>query len=389
MIQRKHFLEVEAKAIKAADGGKITLQGYANKNIIDSYNERVDPAGINLSRFRQNPILLFNHDMDYPIGKVLKVEPREDGVWVEAEISNSDSERIKYVRDLIEDQSLRTFSIGFMVDDGEEHEDGYYVIKNWTLHELSVESIPANEESTFSAERKDLRGMALTMKRAEVRVNNSETVEEAAKIAGVSLRRLTGIIQGVEKPNAEILSAIEKAFDVAIQSDEENPAPEGDRVEQLKDMQQCVADKIPKLIEEGKPQDEAVATAIAMCSEEGDKTLTEEEKSWLSEQMQTRADYQTEVPNDDMPNPTLFADMAKSINAMMGELIGIGKEVALELRATRELIARMVESEEKPDSIEDEDNGSMGIDSQDENKPDEGERLFYDRIDAALKRFGV
>lgn len=34
-------------------------------------------------------------------------------------------------------------------------------------------------------------------------------------------------------------------------------------------FEQCVSAKIPKLIDEGKPQDQAVAIAISMCREEG------------------------------------------------------------------------------------------------------------------------
>lgn len=55
------------------------------------------------------------------------------------------------------------------------------------------------------------------------------------------------------------------------QDDDEDEGGEGQEDEdpKAKDYQDCVAEKIPQLIAEGKDQEEAVAIAISMCSEKG------------------------------------------------------------------------------------------------------------------------
>ena len=97
----------------AAPEGMVRISGFANKFMVDAYKERMDPLSVKLERFKQNPILLFNHDMNYPVGRVVAVEPREDGLWVEAVVSSSDNDKVSFVRDLVADGTLCTFSDRF------------------------------------------------------------------------------------------------------------------------------------------------------------------------------------------------------------------------------------------------------------------------------------
>ena len=310
----KSMKEARFKALgtKAAEG--VMIEGYANRFKTDAYNERMDPMSVKLERFKQNPILLFNHDMNYPVGRVVAVESREDGLFVKALVSSADVEKIAYVRELVADGTLCTFSVRFageqVVEDPEV--TGGKLIKDWELQEVSVVSIPAQPDSTFSlAGAKSLgeaRQMVLKAKGAmvaQVAAEHISKLEEAgekkedllqkiAEQSGSEPAALAEVLAGNVTPVSEpVLSALasvlgieqsllneHNAHDVEAQkklSDEKGDMPKEEmpKEEQKAEIaplsqavQECVSEKIPLLIQEGKEQEQAVAIAISMCSME-------------------------------------------------------------------------------------------------------------------------
>ena len=118
------------------------IEGWANKNIIDDAGDRVIPEGVDLTRFEKNPVIFFNHNPNNIIGKALEWKITDQGVWIRARISKSSSSMVAYVRDLIEEGILKTFSIGFMPKTMKRGEDGANHITEWTLDEVSVVSLP-------------------------------------------------------------------------------------------------------------------------------------------------------------------------------------------------------------------------------------------------------
>jgi len=300
------FLRFKALGDKPSPDS-ITIEGYANKFFVDAYKERMDPMSVKLDRFKQNPILLFNHDMMYPVGKVTFVEPREDGLFVRACVSASENEKVSFVRDLVEDGTLCTFSVRFadetVVEDPEVQ--GGKLIKDWELQEVSIVSIPAQPDSTFSLSQvkslKDLRAMALKAKGAMVAklaVDAISKLEEAGEKKEDLLQKLSdasgeepgalaevlaGNVTPVPEPMlaaiVQVLGVEQQALNEANSADvaaqkamEAEPAKEKEEKAEYPKLsqavQECVSKKIPKLISEGKPQEQAVAIAISMCSKE-------------------------------------------------------------------------------------------------------------------------
>lgn len=305
----------KALGAKAAEDAVI-IEGYANKFNSDAYNERMDPLSVKLERFKQNPILLFNHDMNYPVGRVVAVEPREDGLFVKAAVSPSSHEKVAYVRELVADGTLCTFSVRFageqVVEDPEVA--GGKLIKDWELQEVSIVSIPAQPDSTFSlAGAKSLgeaRQMVLKAKGAMVAQvaaeqmskleesgeKKEDLLEKLQEQAGLEPAALAEVLAGNVTPVPEpVLSALasvlgieisvlneHNAHDVEAQkkmSEGEMPKEEMPKEESKEEqkaeyaplsqaVQECVSEKIPTLIKEGKPQEQAVAIAISMCSKE-------------------------------------------------------------------------------------------------------------------------
>ena len=150
---REWIYSHKLKALPGTDAaGVVTIEGFANYNAPDSVQERLDPMSVDLTRFNKNPILLFNHNMDYPCGRVVAIEKRPEGLYVKAQLSKSDNPQIQFVRDLTAEGILQTFSVRFDKETWESDPDnpGVKVAKNWELQELSIVTIPMQMDSTFN-----------------------------------------------------------------------------------------------------------------------------------------------------------------------------------------------------------------------------------------------
>ncbi len=378
-----------------ADGDTLRISGYANKlGVVDSYGTRFDPKSIILERFRKNPVLLFNHDVDKVIGKVTKVEEREDGIYVEAEISNSSAPHVAYVRDLIREGCLKAFSIRFGGDcQMEKQEDGSMLIRNWELQELSVVSLPAQPESLFSLrmlksafrnvtsleEAKHMLDKVRGAKAAAYvnecitvaaeSVSEDDVMERLRDRSGLEAGELTKVLDGEVTPLPEsfISAAVEvlncdkdklvelNAVDVeASKEGGESPAAvEPDALRAKEDaMQACVSEKIPMLIKEGKEQEQAVAMAISMCKEQGRCAWTptqEQMAHFLRQADEVSTPVTSEVPNDNAMLQKLDS-VVSLLGAVVTELKGVKAELANLVKAPE--AREDIEIEIKPDSEE-------------------------------------
>lgn len=97
--------------------------------------------------------LLAYHDTTKPLGKLTKLEPRREGLWLEGEIE----EGISYGKDI----ALATkaagglnYSVGFFLQDADidEGPDGreYLHILKADLFEVSIVLFPCNDDATMS-----------------------------------------------------------------------------------------------------------------------------------------------------------------------------------------------------------------------------------------------
>lgn len=131
----------------------IVIEGWANKAIVDRGGDIIPKSAWELTNFEKNPIILFNHDKSQPIGRALITEARDEGLYVKARISQSDSPDIAKVRDLIKEGVVNAFSVGFDMKAAEKNADGYNEIKSAELFEISVVAIPMNQDSIFSMQK--------------------------------------------------------------------------------------------------------------------------------------------------------------------------------------------------------------------------------------------
>ena len=139
------------KSLGEDDDGSVNIKGYASTNASDRAGDCIDHEAWTknggLENFKGNPIILFNHDYNRPIGRATSLEVNDKGLELGARISKSAGD----VKDLIKDGVLGAFSVGFRVKDADylKETDGYK-IKDAELFEVSVVSVPCNQTAMFS-----------------------------------------------------------------------------------------------------------------------------------------------------------------------------------------------------------------------------------------------
>ena len=202
-------VEFSFKTKKAEGGKELFIEGFANRammageKIIDRGMEHIPAQEWDIKEWKKNPIIFFNHNRDMPIGQGVAAKISDDGLWIKAKISQSDAPEIKKVRDLIEEGTLKTFSVG--IDVGEEviEDDGSITLKEVKLLENSVVSIPMNQESFFNISKKMLANTPLEILESKI------TKAKGAWVAAAVHNQIFEMQQADEEFNrAELLTLV-------------------------------------------------------------------------------------------------------------------------------------------------------------------------------------
>ncbi len=133
------------------EDGSVMIRGMASTDHSDRAGDVIAAEAWSkggLENFKNNPVILFNHDYDKPIGRATGVNVTKNGLELEAKISKSAPAA---VCELVKDGVLGAFSVGFKVKDADyvKETDGL-MIKDAELFEVSVVSVPCNQAATFS-----------------------------------------------------------------------------------------------------------------------------------------------------------------------------------------------------------------------------------------------
>jgi len=127
----------------------IMIEGYASTVDTDRQGDIV-PSTVwksGVQNYLKNPVILAYHDHSEPIGRMVDHRIDSKGLWIKARISAAAGE----VFNLIKDGVLTAFSIGFRISDAEYNAaNELFVVKELELHEISVVSVPANQNTLFS-----------------------------------------------------------------------------------------------------------------------------------------------------------------------------------------------------------------------------------------------
>ena len=165
---------------KGYDPQTNTVSAFASTETPDRDGEIILSAGWDLDNFMKNPVLLLSHQYYLPpVGKVTKIEKRDNGLWFEAKFA--DTEAGKEVATLYRDGMMSAFSVGFMPrkmemsDAAGEPTNDYWkadkvVYTDTELLEISVVSVPANPDAIVDAyekgliKSKDFSGLVVKMR---------------------------------------------------------------------------------------------------------------------------------------------------------------------------------------------------------------------------------
>ncbi len=124
---------------------------------VDSYGDIVLSKGIDLSRFKSNSVLLYNHmrgsggllgggETNFPIGEWRNIVKRNGQVKAEAWINSNDKTGAK-VLELVDLGILKSASIGIQVIERDSNDTS--IITKSSIMEASIVDIPANPNATL------------------------------------------------------------------------------------------------------------------------------------------------------------------------------------------------------------------------------------------------
>jgi HK97 family phage prohead protease len=127
----------------------VFISGYASTNDVDRQGDVVPPSvwEKGIANYLNNPVILAYHDHSEPVGRMVDHKIDAKGLWIKARISSAADD----VFNLVKDGVLTAFSIGFRIVDAEYNAAAeLFVVKELELHEISVVSVPANQNTLFS-----------------------------------------------------------------------------------------------------------------------------------------------------------------------------------------------------------------------------------------------
>jgi HK97 family phage prohead protease len=240
MNEKIFKLDSIIKAIEEGEG-ELRIAGYASTDSIDRQSDRILPTAWTrggLKNYENNPILLFNHDYNKPIGKVIEMSTDKRGLRIKGVISKSAGD----IYNLVKEGVLSTFSVGFLVKDADydKSADGL-IVKDAELLEVSVVSVPANQDATFSlAKSFDSPEDYQNFKKQFINGNTSSVTEGAGETASRKLK--------MDEQNDMIQKAVAAALEASEKARAEKAATELAEKKAAEEMEAKVAAVTAKVI---------------------------------------------------------------------------------------------------------------------------------------------
>ena len=170
------------KSLGETEDGGINIKGSASTNALDRAGDIIESEAWTkggLENFKSNPIILFNHDYNKPIGRATGLEVTDKGLDITAKISKAAGD----ITHLVKDGVLGAFSVGFRCKDSEylTESDGFK-IKDAELFEVSVVSVPCNQGATFGLSKSFDSMDEYRKYQKEILQANSTAAADAVKI---------------------------------------------------------------------------------------------------------------------------------------------------------------------------------------------------------------
>jgi HK97 family phage prohead protease len=304
------------KALDEDDGG-VHICGMASTADFDRAGDTISAEAWTkggLNNFEKNPIILFNHDYNKPIGRATGLKVTEHGLELKAKISKSAPD---HVAQLVKEGILGAFSVGFRVKDADylTETDGLK-IKDAELFEVSVVSVPCNQAATFS--------LAKSFDSMDEYEEFKKTFINSVDLAGQSLAK---------DENSEVASDAPDGTEKSVQKEtkmSEVQTPEID----LDAFAKKVAEETAAKIAIRQAEEKAAAEAQA-------KAAQEEEAAKAAQEAEVKTAIQTGIESG---TERLLADVQADLSKKNSDMEETLAKYKLELEEKSEEIAKMRDS---------------------------------------------
>ena len=299
------------------DDGSVSITGMASTKDFDRAGDSIVPeawAKGGLSNFEKNPIILFNHDYNKPIGRATGLKVTEHGLEMKAKISKSAPDS---VAQLVKEGILGAFSVGFRIKDADylEETDGLK-IKDAELFEVSVVSVPCNQAATFS--------LAKSFDSVKEYEDFKKTFTNSVDLAGQSLANDEDSFEASDTPDGTEKSVQKEIIMSEVQT------PEID----LDAFAKKVAEETAAKIAIRQAEEKAAAEAEAKAAEEAEQEKAAQEAE-VKSAITTGIETGTEK---------LLADFQKDLNDRNNSMEETLAKYKQELEEKSDEIAKMRES---------------------------------------------
>ena len=205
-LERKEvtdFKNVKARTFEFPFSSEFPVKRYFGNEILSHEEGAAD-----LSRLNDGGIVLFNHDMNKPIGVVESARIDSETKRGYAKIRFSRNKLATEVLQDVSDNVIRGVSFGYSINDIDETEDGM-LARSWSVHELSVVTVPADPTIGFGRSLiAPSQGNSITM---EDKSPNQE-INSADYSASPSVRTM-------EEPIKETQVEAEKSVEIDIKAE--------------------------------------------------------------------------------------------------------------------------------------------------------------------------
>lgn len=308
------------KSLGDTEDGGCEIKGSASTNALDRAGDIIERDAWTkggLENFKTNPIILFNHNYDKPIGRATNLKVTDNGLEISAKISKAAGD----VTQLIKDGVLGAFSVGFKVKDADymTETDGYK-IKDAELFEVSVVSLPCNQGATF--------GLSKSFGSMEDYNKHKQTFYTA------NLNDSADAVE-VEQPSTA------KATITETNMSKENNSPESTPEFDLNSFATEAAEKA--VAQYAMKQAELKAAELKLADEAAEKASTDAEVQKASEEAK-QEEHKTIVQAGLTGAERLMSDVEKRIDARSTNLEDVVKGLEAQLAEKSEEIMSIRDS---------------------------------------------
>lgn len=153
--------KLKSNEFKQCFNGVITK--YMNKTFIlsdeslNSYGFKVLTSGINLKRFKENPVMFYNHNRELGvIGRWENIRVEGSRLLADPVFDEAD-EFARKIKNKVDNGFVKSASIGFFTEEQYTLKDNERWIMNCQLNECSIVDMPSNENAMVLYDKNDKR----------------------------------------------------------------------------------------------------------------------------------------------------------------------------------------------------------------------------------------